>query len=268
MKRITMKVFDCFTFFNEEELLRIRLEELSDVVDRFVLVEANQTFTGKQKPFYSSQLGSWFDEWLSNRRVIVSRVHFPQRDLTPWHREEFQRNALALAWINLAGLDDLVIFSDVDEIPRPSVIETLKNNAQSIDVVALDVTQYFWNFNWQVPSHCNQGGRPIVARVGSMVNVMADGSFKVTQEPHDLRANTKARIPNAGWHFSFLGEYDRIIHKIESFAHTEYDNEEYKDAQRIIERIHNGIDPFDRFPLKWSEIDSTYPKCIQEKRYK
>ena len=53
-----MKIFDCFTYFNEEDILRLRLEELNDVVDYFVIVEASQTFTGIDKPFYlDSKMG-------------------------------------------------------------------------------------------------------------------------------------------------------------------------------------------------------------------
>jgi beta-1,4-mannosyl-glycoprotein beta-1,4-N-acetylglucosaminyltransferase len=69
-------------------------------------------------------------------------------------------------------------------------------------------------------------------------------------------------IPDGGWHFSFFGESDKIRNKIESFAHTEYDSEEYKNNEAILYRIENGIDPFDRFPLKYYWVDHSYPECI------
>jgi beta-1,4-mannosyl-glycoprotein beta-1,4-N-acetylglucosaminyltransferase len=69
-------------------------------------------------------------------------------------------------------------------------------------------------------------------------------------------------IPNGGWHFSFLGEEDNIKNKIESFAHTEYDKDEFKSDELIMNRIKYGIDPFDRFPLKYQEIDDTYPSSL------
>ena len=46
-----MKIFDCFTFFNELELLELRLKMLSPYVDYFVLVESNITFRGDSKTF-------------------------------------------------------------------------------------------------------------------------------------------------------------------------------------------------------------------------
>ena len=45
-------VYDCFSFFNELDLLEIRLNVLKDVVDKFVLVEATRTHTGRPKPLY------------------------------------------------------------------------------------------------------------------------------------------------------------------------------------------------------------------------
>ena len=44
-----MKVYDCFTFFNELDLLEIRLNELDNVVDYFVLVESKRSFQNKPK---------------------------------------------------------------------------------------------------------------------------------------------------------------------------------------------------------------------------
>ena len=46
------KVYDCFNFFNELDILDIRLHELNDVVDKFVLIESVETFTGKSKPLF------------------------------------------------------------------------------------------------------------------------------------------------------------------------------------------------------------------------
>ena len=65
-----------------------------------------------------------------------------------------------------------------------------------------------------------------------------------------------------GWHFSFFTDIENIKNKIESFAHTEYNLEEYKDDQEILRRISEGIDPFDRFPLKYYEVDETYPDWV------
>ena len=58
-----MKIYDCFTYYNEADMVHIRFEELKDVVDYFVVVESSQTFTGKPKPFYFDDLPDWVDKW-------------------------------------------------------------------------------------------------------------------------------------------------------------------------------------------------------------
>ena len=47
-----MKIFDCFTYFNEDLVLDIRLNILNKFVDYFVIVEANKTHSGKKKKNY------------------------------------------------------------------------------------------------------------------------------------------------------------------------------------------------------------------------
>lgn len=250
-----MKIFDCFTYFNEEEMLRVRFEELGDIVDHFVIVEASETFTGKEKPFYLDQLPNWAKKW--EDKIIRIKIHFNSPDLStvksPWEREHYQRNAIRFG-LDKAEADDIVIISDADEIISSNTINQLK----LVETPArLDVKQYFWNYNWQVPQHCNQGARPIVARFKDLEN----------HSCQELRAGDWHTIPDAGWHFSFFGETEKIKNKIESFAHTEYDITEYKNDEAILYRMNNGIDPFDRFPLKYYEIDETYPKFVQSMLY-
>lgn len=243
-----MKIYDCFTYYNESNIIQIRFEELDDVVDYFVVVESSQTFTGKPKPFYFDDLPSWVDKWKD--RIIRVKIDFPDGMESSWEREHFQRNSIVNG---LGGLtySDVVIISDADEVPRASI---LKDITKYTIPSRLDVKQYFWNYNWQSPDHCNQGSRPVVC---GRMNL----EISTCQQ---LRSRDLPVIPNAGWHFSFFGETERIQNKIESFAHIEYDSDEFKNYDNILSRIDNGIDPFNRFPLKYYEIDDSYPEWVQE----
>lgn len=242
-----MKIYDCFTYYNESNIIQIRFEELDDIVDYFVVVESSQTFTGIPKPFYFDDLPSWIDKWKD--RIIRVKVDFPDTVNSSWEREHFQRNSIVNGLSSLT-YSDLVIISDADEVPKASV---LKNITKHTIPSRLDVKQYFWNYNWQSPDHCNQGSRPVVCgRINLEINTC-----------QELRSLNLPVIPDAGWHFSFFGETERIKNKIESFAHTEYDNDEFKNYDNILYRIENGIDPFDRFPLKKYDIDHTYPAWVQ-----
>lgn len=244
-----MKIFDCFTFYNEEEILKIRLEELNKFVDYFIIIEASETFTGKKKDIFFSNPPKWIEKW--EDKIMVNIIDFPELCQTAWDREYFQRNEITSYLQNLnVDDDDLIIISDVDEIWN---VETVTNLKYKYIPVKLDVKQYFWNFNWLVPDHCNQGSRPVVCKKSHIENRTAQ----------DLRSMDLPVVPNGGWHFSFFGEKEKIKNKIESFAHTEYDQEVYKSYELILFRIQNGIDPFDRFPLKYHEIDETYPKYVR-----
>ena len=85
-------IFDCFTFCNELDLLELRLETLSDVVDKFVLVEADRTFTGKSKPFFFAENKARFTNYLD--RIIHVQVEDMPQTNNPWDREHFQRKGL------------------------------------------------------------------------------------------------------------------------------------------------------------------------------
>lgn len=239
-----MAVIDCFTYFNEEEVLKLRLEELDPYVKYFVVVEASQTFTGEDKPYYFDELPSWINQWKD--RIVKVRFSFPRKDMTTWEREAYQRNQILVGLNQVAKADDRVVMSDADEIPRPLSIYG--------DITAqLDVSQFFWSLNWQVPHHCNQGARPVVATMRDITT------------PHAMRVQEMFRINNAGWHFSFLGnDHSDFVYKIESFSHTEYNINSVKHVDIMGSRQRYGIDPFGRFPLKYRVIDGTYPYWVQE----
>ena len=194
-----MKIYDCFTYYNEEDIIQIRFEELSDVVDYFVVVESSQTFTGKAKPFYFDELPDWVDKW--KEKIIRIKIDFPDDIQTPWEREFYQRNAIAQI-IDRLDDSDVVLISDADEIVKSSL---LKKITEHTIPARIDVKQYFWNFNWQVPAHCDQGARPVVCAKYNLKK----------NTPQELRGMSLPVIPDGGWHFSFFGESDKIKNKIE-----------------------------------------------------
>lgn len=247
---MSMKIFDCFTYFNEAKLLSLRINELYNLVDYFVLIEASETFSGNKKPFYFDEVKKYFEKWMD--KIIQVQIDFPETNMTSWEREYYQRNCISKIVPRISNnSEDMIIISDADEIPNRNTISSLLENDLPVQ---LDVTQFFWNFNWQVPDHCNQGARPVVCLAKHLEE----------STPQDLRSSQLKRIEKGGWHFSFFSMQEETKYKIESFAHTEFNKKEYKDLEKIIYRIQNGIDPFDRFPLKYREIDSTYPVFLQK----
>ena len=116
-----MKIYDGFTFFNELDLLEIRLNVLNDVVDYFILVEGSKTFKGEDKPFIFDENKARFAPFL-HKIIHIKVVDYPEVDLTQddnitlaWAYENFQRNAIDRGLTD-AAQDDVIIISDVDEM--------------------------------------------------------------------------------------------------------------------------------------------------------
>jgi len=113
-------IVDAFTYNGEDDLLKIRLEFLYDFVDKFVIVEADKTFTGikKQKKYNPDSFGLWAKK-ISYHFILDLSENPP----SPWDNEIAQRNALSLGFCDLDDAD-IIILSDLDEIPSPDAIRS------------------------------------------------------------------------------------------------------------------------------------------------
>ena len=122
-----MRIYDCFTFYNEFELLELRLESLWDVVDRFVIVESNKTFTNKPKEYNFIARQNDYRKYFPKIRYVVENDRVPYNGTGDWSIEINQRNAI-MRGIQDAQPDDLIFISDLDEIPAPDVVSRIRNN--------------------------------------------------------------------------------------------------------------------------------------------
>ena len=269
-------VYDCFIFFNELDLLEIRLNELNEVVDKFVLIEANKTFQNNHKPYYFEENKERFSPFL-DKIIHIKLDKYPLfipiiNPFTPWKLEFFQRNSIVKGLVNCKP-EDIVLISDVDEIPKASVLkEMLAKGIDQIYGLKMDMYMYFLN---------NQ----LIYDGGSSMTIeqSKDGIWHCTavlpykllkQKPNRLRKiimRTRRRgevfkiIPNAGWHFTYLGGVKNIIKKLEAFSHTEFNNDTFKSQEKIEEYITTGKDLFGRdMQFKMLENLETLPKFVQE----
>ena len=106
-------IYDCFTFFNELEILKIRLNEMYDAVDYFVLVESEETFRGAPKPLFFYENKNAFTRYKDKIIHIIVKGKFETG--SPWAREAFQRNQIMRGLENCKK-NDIILISDVDEI--------------------------------------------------------------------------------------------------------------------------------------------------------
>jgi len=242
--QLPAKVYDCFLFYNELDLLDIRLAELNPFVDRFVLVESIETFRGNEKPLIFEKNKQRYAKYLDKIiHVVVERI--VEND--PWNRETFQRNAI-LRGLKACDKDDIIILSDVDEIVRGSEVPVAVGLLQSHHRGAFAFQQdfYRWFFNRKDLSQWN----------GSVITTY---KFFKRESPQGVR-NCKDRLPkilNGGWHFSNFGGLQTFVAKIEAFSHAEADTPENKNPDNILNWV--------RSCLTLVSIDNTYPADVLER---
>jgi beta-1,4-mannosyl-glycoprotein beta-1,4-N-acetylglucosaminyltransferase len=121
-----MKVFDVFPFFNELDILEIRLNVLDPYVDCFILSEATKTFSGIDKPLYYQENKDRFEKF--NHKIIHNIVEdTTPPELHPYQRDVFQKDNIKKIILKNISDDDIIIWSDVDEVPNPEAIQDLSS---------------------------------------------------------------------------------------------------------------------------------------------
>lgn len=265
-------VYDCFTFFNELDLLEIRLQELSPVVDRFVLVESTRTFQKKTKSLYFQDNKHRFAKHLDKiiHVVVDSHPTFFTHWRIPrtWHFENHQREQI-LKGLAQAQPDDTILISDIDEFPRPDKILEYKNSA-GIKVFEQFLCFYYVNnictfLNTGLgeelkPARLNHDGfgfwRGTVMLPKKLIRTAKEARLY-----RDLPDQDVTVIREGGWHFSYLGGVEKIVEKFESFSHAEYNTPEFKNIESIRQAVNSGRSLFDRHTRFQcvSINDSRYP---------
>ena len=247
-------IWDCFTFFNELELLDIRLNILDKYVDKFVLVEGTITHSCKPKPLYFDQYKSLYKKFLDKIVHVVVEDMPVNKDY--WIPERFQRNAISRALVK-ANPSDIILISDLDEIPRPAKFREIKSTG--ISIFLLDYYIYYLNSRSPDEPDWNMGTRAV--HLGEMVSPQETRMWGSNRNP----IGDKYAIFNGGWHFSYTGGLERVQ---EHLANTpDQQLRTYKVSHDINvnkELIEKGKDPTGWRPHTWRAvpIDDTFPKYI------
>lgn len=280
-------IYDCFTFNDEMDLLEIRLNVLDSVVDKFVLVEATKTFLSKDKALHYKENKERFKQF--NDKIIHIVVdEFPD-DKNPWALENSQRNNI-IKGLNDCNDDDIVIISDLDEIPRPEAIKEFSGN--EITSIQMDVYNYFLNTicvdnnSWTKCKICRYRNiKEPMPRWQYTYSIFNIKKYNLGTTANKIRLSaTKDVIWNGGWHFSFIGGIEEIQRKLASYTHQEYNNENYNTPEKIkgwlsrgevifgegklakIERMEilpeyvvNNLDKYKHL-IYWDEMETNYIK--------
>ena len=245
-----MKIVDCFIFYNELDLLRVRFEELYNVVDYFVLVEGTLTFTGNAKKLYYNENKELFDKY-NDKVVHVIVDDFPITD-DPWTREFYQRNSIVRGTSRLELTDDdIIIITDVDEIPSFDLVKSIKNKTLVINndtIWSIEMTLYYYTLEWTTP---NKWYHPKLLNFSTYSILKSPSRIRMihTQMPTDV-------IENGGWHITYYGDVNYIINKLESFSEQTDNNLENKNVDYLHKCISTGMLHFNKTPLVYEKIEN------------
>lgn len=218
-------IIDCFTFFDELDLLEIRLHELKDVVDVFVLTEAPYTFTGLEKPLYFNDNKERFKDF-----NIMHTVYKPKGTYKPHVFEKHQRQFNLDRAFDIFKSGDVIMTNDADEIPRASVLKAAIKDDWKFAGVQLKIFYYYMN--------C----KGTIRKEGSQRRLIRpDGWFEFNIK----RSGRNDKIYyDGGWHFSFLGDIQK---KIGSWGHApQYNKPPYNTTEHIEKCKEQGLDLFMR----------------------
>lgn len=241
-------IVDCFTFFNELDLLECRLKYLDKHVDAFVLVESNISFSGLDKPYYFEENKSRYDQYLD--RIIHIKIEINARDYdwtydlsrgaenASWQVEKQQRNSIAQAFSRLPD-SAVILVGDLDEIPNCQAITRATRLLENKAYVSLETRQFYYNL-----SQCLVELWPatVITRIGNMKRVT----------PQQLRDSRQSllQVKNGGWHLTYFSDARGVREKIKSFSHREFDKEQFTNLAYIDQKIKNGEELYGRpFPM-------------------
>ena len=230
-----MKIFDCFMYFDEEVVLDVRLNTLDQFVDYFVIVESKFTHRGdkrklkfnheKFKKFKDKIIYLTYEE-TSNKIETVNyddgeAINSSKYILNAALRENGQRNFIQNGLIE-ADDNDIILISDVDEIPNLSKINFNQFNQK---IILFKQDMFYYKFNLCIPNLKWTGTK--ACKKKDLINPQWIRNIKDRKYPFfrldtyfsDTKYISIKVIENGGWHFSNIKNAEQIKYKLKSYLH-------------------------------------------------
>lgn len=228
------KVYDCFLFSYNPDILEIRLSVLNDVVDRFVIVESPYNWHGMFKGLTFVQL-----ENLNRFKKFLHKIEYiPVLDMPKYENlpsdgpedaalrlETFNRNAIARGLTKVSD-DDLVIISDFDEIPKPEIIKNLKESGQK-NISVLTCLNFKFRLNSLILGAAKWWTNSVVVP-GTLIHKYSISQIRwglrndITEGKNSFNNLETNLLHYAGWHFTWVGDTDHINEKLDAYRHNDF----------------------------------------------
>lgn len=258
-----------FLFKNELDLLEIQLEELYDVVDHFILLETERSFQNTTRKDFGcfEKNKDRFSKYLD--KIIYAQFEsyqYPKNygEMTPRNMRNFNYEMLkeVVRQLNLPN-DTIVLYGDCDEFPRREVIEHIRSGeipVSSTTIMNLQMPLYYFYFDYVCTSHPWNGFKLVGLEL-----FLSQPIYENIRCLHDYQQ--LPTLTNCGWHYSYFGDVDYVLDKINTLSHVENKTKQIMDRQNIIDSMKTGRDIYFRDNHHWKilnqhEVD--FPKAVRD----
>ena len=247
-------IYDCFSYWDEDLLLDLRLNILNEFVDHFVIVEGNKTWQNNKKDLKFNINN--FNKF-KNKIIYIPVTDMPDGD-NPYIRENFQRNCISRGLRN-ANEDDLIIVSDLDEIPNPEAIKNFKPNMK---YAVFKQMHFYYKFNLRSKNHPFwYGSRVCLKKYLNSPQWLRQLKFKKRPWWRFDKKSLNNILEDGGWHFCNLKDAKNLLYKYKNLCET---NDPYHFKEKIDEKHLNLEKIKENIKLKIDIIgrDDTFKKVI------
>ena len=254
-----MKIFDCITFYDENLITNARFEILNDVVDYHVVCESKYDHSGNKKKLNFELINKKFENKIL---YLVMNEPFPN-PINQWDNERIQRDYL-FKGIENADPEDIILFSDSDEIPNPKKLENFYLSKKFAIFFQKFFTYKINIFNsYESPW---EGTRAIKKKNLKGFNYLRKKVLSKNIKKNFLRFDLEKNIQiiqDGGWHFNNLYSLERLSKKIQISPHQEFNKKEFYEKIKIKEKIENLEDLYGKgYMYEKLELDDSYPIFI------
>ena len=261
-----MRIFDCFMFYDEEVVLDIRLNSLKNFVDCFVIVESKFYHNGKKRnlKFNIDNFPKFKDKIIyivQDEEPLDSETVKKEDDegtksykfiFNSHKRENFQRN-LILKGLDKSNEDDLIMISDVDEIPNLKDLNVAKVNNKIVifeqNIFYYKLNRYLEGFTWHGTKACKKKNLKSPQWIRNVKNKKF-GFWRLDTFFSETKHINKIFIKDGGWHFSNLKNPADIENKLRSYLHHRDFEVENIDLKEISKSVKNNETVYDMFADK------------------
>jgi beta-1,4-mannosyl-glycoprotein beta-1,4-N-acetylglucosaminyltransferase len=255
-------IIDSFIFYNELDLLFYRLSILNEYVDYFILVESTHTFSGNIKPLFydkNKEKYSIFNDKIIH--VIVDDFPYKAPNINynlnnQWQNEYHQRNSISRGLnkiVHILNDNDIILTSDLDEIPNPIILQNIMKNNLCFDTTRLnrlELDMYYYNLHYKIGEGNNWHGI-------KLLTFATYNTIKLSfQEMRTFEwTNFVPIVKNGGWHLSYFGDANFIINKIQGFSHQEFNNDLFIEKDIVEKKHKNGVNLLNNTKLIFIPIE-------------